>query len=910
MPPFKFNGNHATIGRIQLAVAAILIALTTQGCGGSPTSIATEKPGSENAIGSGDLASSESTDNSSLSIDTGSQDTLTVSEGATDATDSGSDQGDVTEPTAGAANVADAEMDLEAEELPSAEEQLVPIEQEELIPEFNAIPDTDFDGILDTVETQADRDLDSIPNYMDTDSDGDGIPDEIEGSGDADADTIPNFLDLDSDDDSGSDQLEGLLDTDQDGLPNYLDPDSDNDGLRDLLERWGDSDSDGIVDAEDTDSDNDGISDLLEGLEDLDMDGRFNYLDDDSDGDGLSDLLESDDDFDADGVINAFDLDSDNDGMSDADEGALDSDSDGQPNFLDVPLVPEFPAELLIGFDANQLIFEWTDLSDADEYQIFANLDGGSGFVPISDPVPAGVNLLKLDIDVHLSVETSFMLQSCAQNGCVDSEEQFVSAGLVNAIGYLKASHSQDSALNYGAAVAISGDAQTMAVSAPGDTNNSHGVDGAQDAQDPAHANSGAVFVYAKATNGWVEQAFLKASNSRAHDVFGHAISLSSDGQTLAIGAPKEDSNSTGVNGYQLSYSAIDSGAVYVFTRSGQSWTQSAYLKSANSEANDHFGESLELSSTGLVLAVGAPAESSGSVGVDSDASDNSRSEAGAAYVFTNANGAWSQQAYVKPMVIDAEDLFGSSVSLNESGTRLLVGAPGEDAGGQSGVHDPMDNSVSNSGAVYVFEQSSGDWTQSSYIKPAITGQDDAFGNAISLSDSGDTLAISASKEDSNSIGIDGDDLNDYTTNAGAVYVFTHGGASWEQEAYLKPPATKAQAYFGSSIALTSDGDWLAVGSYGDASPSTGLDGDRNGNTASFSGAVHLFHRELGLWSYARFIKASNTDSGDTFGTSVSISDDGKKLLVGAHQEQSSSLGFQGPADNNDVPGAGAAYLY
>ena len=91
-----------------------------------------------------------------------------------------------------------------------------------------------------------------------------------------------------------------------------------------------------------------------------------------------------------------------------------------------------------------------------------------------------------------------------------------------------------------------------------------------------------------------VQQGYLKASNTNANDQFGYLIAFSGD--TLVVGAPQEGSNATGVNGDQANNSAANSGAVYVFTRTGGVWTQQAYLKASNTEAEDQFGVSVAIS--------------------------------------------------------------------------------------------------------------------------------------------------------------------------------------------------------------------------------------------------------------------------------------------------------------------------
>jgi trimeric autotransporter adhesin len=122
----------------------------------------------------------------------------------------------------------------------------------------------------------------------------------------------------------------------------------------------------------------------------------------------------------------------------------------------------------------------------------------------------------------------------------------------------------------------------------------------------------------------------LKASNTGAGDRFGYSVALSGD--TLAVGAYGEASAAQGVGGNQDDNGATDSGAVYVFRRSGSAWAQEAYLNASNTGVSDYFGYSVALS--GDTLAVGAFYEDSAAPGVGGNQGDNSASGSGAVYVF------------------------------------------------------------------------------------------------------------------------------------------------------------------------------------------------------------------------------------------------------------------------------------
>jgi hypothetical protein len=135
---------------------------------------------------------------------------------------------------------------------------------------------------------------------------------------------------------------------------------------------------------------------------------------------------------------------------------------------------------------------------------------------------------------------------------------------------YLKASNTE-AGDQFGLAVAISGD--TVVVGAPTEDSNATGVNGNQG--DNNAASSGAAYVFVRNGTTWSQQAYLKASNTGAGDLFGRAVAISGD--TIVVGANGEDSDGTGVNGNrQGNNSSSSSGAAYVFVRNGTTWSQQA----------------------------------------------------------------------------------------------------------------------------------------------------------------------------------------------------------------------------------------------------------------------------------------------------------------------------------------------
>lgn len=394
---------------------------------------------------------------------------------------------------------------------------------------------------------------------------------------------------------------------------------------------------------------------------------------------------------------------------------------------------------------------------------------------------------------------------------------------------FLKASN-VDNNDEFASAVAISGD--TIVVGAAREDSSSVGVNSASN---ESAEDAGAAYVFVRTGGVWTQQAYLKPSLSREGNKFGTAVAI--DGDTIVIGAPFEDSGSTGVNGIQDDLTGPGSGAAYVFTRSGGVWTQQAYLKASNTGDGDAFGHSVSVS--GGTVAVGARAEDSGIVGVETD---NSALTSGAVYVFVRSGGTWAQQAYLKastPGGSGPGDAFGDNFgfSLCLDGDTLAVGAPMEDSASKGINGDETNNNATQSGAAYVFTRNAGVWSQQAYIKASNTGLQDQFGWAIGLH--GNMLVVGAPQEDGSGSGVN-PAPNDKRGNSGAAYFFTRSGTTWAQTAYVKAFNPSSQDYFGRTIAA---GDSLGiVGAPFESSTQPGINPPGNDDLLQASGAAYFFN--------------------------------------------------------------------
>jgi hypothetical protein len=479
---------------------------------------------------------------------------------------------------------------------------------------------------------------------------------------------------------------------------------------------------------------------------------------------------------------------------------------------------------------------------------------------------------------------------------------------------YLKASNAEESDF-FGVSVAVSGD--TVVVGAYlEDSNQTTITNGATASLDNSASNAGAVYIFRRTGVTWAQEAYLKAPNAEANDIFGVSVAVSGD--TVAVGAYTEASNQTTItNGATASAdnSALNAGVVYIFRRTNGTWAQEAYLKAPNAEAYDYFGYSVAVS--GNTVAVGAHNEDSNQTTITNGATasaDNSASFAGAVYIFRRTGVTWTQEAYLKAPNADEYDNFGVSVAV--SGDTVVVGAYLENSNQTTitnGATASADNSASNAGAVYIFRRTGVNWAQEAYLKAPNAEAYDYFGYSVAVS--GDTVAVGAYYEASNQTTITNGataSTDNSTPGAGAVYIFRRTGVNWAQEAYLKAPNADEYDNFGNSVAVS--GDTVAVGAIYEASNQTTI---TNGATASTdnstpgAGAVYIFRRTSVTWTQDAYLKAPNADEYDNFGYSVAVS--GDTVAVGAYREGSNQTtitnGATASADNS-ASSAGAVYIF
>ncbi len=458
---------------------------------------------------------------------------------------------------------------------------------------------------------------------------------------------------------------------------------------------------------------------------------------------------------------------------------------------------------------------------------------------------------------------------------------------------YLKASNTESSD-HFGYSVAVSGD--RVVVGANAERSNATGIDG--DQTDNSAPLAGAVYIFERSNGIWSQRAYLKASNSQSQDTFGESVAI--DGDLVVVGAHRESSDATGVNGDQQNDNAVGSGAAYVFEFVNGVWIQQAYLKPADSDAGDSFGISVAIS--GERIAVGAIGDDSSIPGVNSDPFDNGLSASGAVYVFGRTAGTWSQRAYLKASNPDGNDSYGRSVAI--SGNSVIVGAQSEDSSAAGVGGDQLDNSAEECGAAYIFAFTGGAWVQEAYLKASNSQAWDYFGSAVAIS--GDLAVVGAKHEGSGWPGVGGNQQNNSAPNAGAAYVFVRSSGSWSQQEYLKASNAGSYQRYGQAVAMS--GNRILIGAREERSDATGINGDQDNIRGYMSGAAYLYELAAGSWKQLAYIKASNSSYPDYFGVAVGIS--GDLAVVGADREASNATGVNGDQTDNSALYSGAAYVF
>jgi FG-GAP repeat len=360
-------------------------------------------------------------------------------------------------------------------------------------------------------------------------------------------------------------------------------------------------------------------------------------------------------------------------------------------------------------------------------------------------------------------------------------------------------------AVGYGIAVAMSTDGSTAVVGQLGDSTFTD--------------VPGVVHVYKSDGVNWAQQAELTASDLNYDTLFGNAVAVSTDGNTVIVGDPGEC-------GYGLEN--CEHGAAYIFTRSGSTWTQQEEL-----HGGPGFGGAVALSSDGNTALVGAGL--SGYYGRFHAHGGNAPPT-----LFSRSGTTWTQETTLNASNASGPfDDFGYAVALSADGDTALIG-------------DPTQNE--ETGAAYVFSGSGSTWTQQAQLTGSDEMQGWSFGASLALSASGQTAIVGAP-----------------APGAGSAYVFADSGSTWTQQSELTPDDAEVKSFdgwFGNAVALDSEGNVALVGA-----PWAEED----------LGAVYAFGGESSNWGQLGEFVLANATPYDYFGDAVALNGEGNVALIGRY---------------------------
>lgn len=351
---------------------------------------------------------------------------------------------------------------------------------------------------------------------------------------------------------------------------------------------------------------------------------------------------------------------------------------------------------------------------------------------------------------------------------------------------------------------------------------------------------AGKAYIFVRSGSTWTQEAILKANTPATAGYFGFSVAITGSGDRVAIGA------------YGADGSIASSGTLYIFNRSGTTWTQEARFAAGSLNANDQFGYCVAIDSTGDRVAVGAPMN------------DLNASDGGVVFIFKRNVTTWTQEARIVPSEINTNIQFGTSLDITSDGSRIVAGAPFLVAG-----------SITANGRAYVFVRSGTTWSQEQIIANSdAPATYDNYGSKVAISGDGTRLVV----------GCLGKEYSSYT-DAGACYVYSRSGSSWSFERKLISSTVNSYSNFGGAIAINNNGTRIAIG-------------EGTVQAGSKKGAVHTYTRSGTTWTFETKIIASQAFTG--IGASVDITSDGSRIASGNHSSEVVA----------GMPNAGAAYIF
>jgi len=351
----------------------------------------------------------------------------------------------------------------------------------------------------------------------------------------------------------------------------------------------------------------------------------------------------------------------------------------------------------------------------------------------------------------------------------------------------------------FGTSVSLSSDGNSALVGAPTEE-----VDG----DETGHVY---FFIRSPGTFGpsvWQQMQIIQPDDSQIDDRFGWSVSMSTDGNTAIVGAYHKN--------------PVTPGAAYIFTRSGDTWTQQEKIIASDAEVSAKFGLATSISSDGNTAVVGA--------------SRTSPSDTGAAYIFTRSGSAWTEQQKIVGSAVIEGDQFGDFVSISDDGNTVVS---------------------ASSKSAYVFARPADVTTPGVWAEEGAM-EEGGYIQSVSISATGDNIVVGNT-----------DIENTNGDLSGVALIYTRSGTTWQLQQQVEASNGVVNDQFGMSAGMSAAGDTIIIG----AAYSTEV---------TYSGKVYIFTRTGSLWTQAKEILHSNLQDNDQFGYSVDMSADGSQIIVGA----------------------------
>lgn len=388
----------------------------------------------------------------------------------------------------------------------------------------------------------------------------------------------------------------------------------------------------------------------------------------------------------------------------------------------------------------------------------------------------------------------------------------------------------------FGEVLVVSDDASTLVVTALGD-------------ELTGNTDSSLVYVFDRVGKSYSQVGILTgiyATSSYTGEYFGFSLAISGDGKTIAVGAYNDEIGATAATGIVYVWDKVGVGSDSTFTQVG------ILTGSLSTTAADRFGNSISITKDGKTLVVGAR----------EDEFTGAPSNSGLVYVFDRVGNSYNQVGIITGGN-DSSDWFGTSVDISDDGSTIVVAAEGDELSGSS-----------NSGVIYVFDRLGiSTFTRVGLFTGTTFDEGDLFESVVKLSSDGKTIVL----------GLYNDENPGSSNSSGTVYVFDRVGVGTTSVFNQVGILTGSLSFgpnesFGRSVDVSADGSIIVVGAPDENQVSTS------------AGLVYIFNRQGNKFNEVCQILGSNVGFADRFGSSVTISADGKKIFVGASQDENGSV--------------------